>query len=62
MLWKSTTKVAFGIKNEYVIAWYCDEVGNSPSAPTNDLMFKANVGDPCLVFDDTAATEDLRRA
>lgn len=24
IIWKATTKVAFGIKDKYVVAWYCD--------------------------------------
>ena len=50
MVWKSTTKVAFGIKGKWVIAWYCDIAGNNPPAPTDAAAFKDNVGSNCLIF------------
>lgn len=28
MVWKNTSKVGFGVKDAYVIAWYCDTKGN----------------------------------
>jgi hypothetical protein len=50
MMWKATTKVAFGIKGSHVVAWYCDAKGNTPA--TDAKVFKANVGEKnCLVFD-----------
>jgi len=50
MMWKATKKVAFGIKDKHVVAWYCDAKGNSPAADAK--AFKANVGAKnCLVFD-----------
>lgn len=61
MMWRSTTKVAFGIEGRNVIAWYCDEKGNSPSAPTNANVFKANVGEACLVFDSASSDPESQR-
>jgi len=49
MLWKSTTKVAFGIKGKYVVAWYCSTVADEAAPKPAD--FKKNVGTSCLVFD-----------
>lgn len=30
LLWKTSTKVGFGIKDKFVVAWYCDKKGNDP--------------------------------
>ena len=44
MVWKATTKVAFGVKDKWVIAWYCETKGNN-GGPAD---YKANVGDKCI--------------
>lgn len=44
MVWKSTTKVGFGFKGKWVIAWYCETEGNTGGA----AQFKANVGAKCV--------------
>jgi hypothetical protein len=43
MVWKNSSKVGFGVKNNMVIAWYCDAKGNVGGADD----FKANVGARC---------------
>lgn len=47
MVWKKTTKVGFGIKGKYVIAWYCEAKGNAGST----TEFKKNVGEKCINAD-----------
>jgi hypothetical protein len=42
MVWKGTTKVAFGVRDKYVVAWYC-EGGDY----TNPLESRANIGKLC---------------
>lgn len=42
MVWKGATKVAFGVKDRYVVAWYC--VGGDY---TNPLESRANIGKLC---------------
>lgn len=42
-----TSKVAFGIKGKFVIAWYCDK---APNLPNLGPVFKDNVGKSCLEF------------
>ena len=44
MVWKNTSKVGFGVKNDQVVAWYCEAKGNVGTAED----FKANVGEPCV--------------
>jgi hypothetical protein len=43
ILWKGTTKVAFGVKGQYVAAWYC-EVAATPRDGAATLL---NVGKTC---------------
>lgn len=54
MVWSGTTKVAFGIKGKYVVAWYCDIKGNAngvtASATEPAATYKQNVGTNCLQF------------
>jgi len=54
MVWSSTTKVSFGIKGKYVVAWYCDTIGNAfgVKASTTEpaATYKKNVGASCLSF------------
>jgi hypothetical protein len=47
MVWKSTTKVGFGVKGKWVIAWYC-EAAASTGSPTESV---ANVGEKCIDSD-----------
>ena len=64
MIWKSTQTVAFGIKGQYVAAWYCNVSGTTNSngqgvtASATEPMatFKANVLPSCLVLETTATT------
>jgi hypothetical protein len=44
MVWKSTTKVGFGVKGKWVIAWYCDSAASTGSPPES----VANVGQKCI--------------
>ena len=44
MVWKATTKVGFGVKGKYVIAWYCEATPNTGST----TEFKKNVGEKCV--------------
>lgn len=44
MLWRGTTKVGFGVKGKWVVAWYC-ESGGATGPPSN---FMANVGLHCV--------------
>jgi hypothetical protein len=44
MVWKNTSKVGFGVKGAYVIAWYCDSKGNVGGAED----YKANIGTDCI--------------
>lgn len=43
MVWKNTNKVAFSVKGEMVIAWYCEAKGNVGGGED----FKLNVGARC---------------
>jgi hypothetical protein len=45
MVWKDSTKVGFGIRGKWVVAWYCDSAGNTGS-PSN---YVANVGEECII-------------
>jgi hypothetical protein len=47
MVWKSTTKVAFAIKDRYVYARYCSTKGNTG----NTIKYKENVIEDCLKDD-----------
>jgi len=42
IVWKATTKVGFGIKGKYVIAWYCETMGNVAG------KYKENVVQDCV--------------
>jgi len=62
MVWKSTTKVSFGILGRYVVAYYCNTIGNAPIKAGETISaygtrrvteFKTNVGTGCWVFDST---------
>jgi len=44
LLWKSTTKVGFGIKGNDVVAWYCSKGNTAPAQSYVD-----NVSDVCMV-------------
>jgi hypothetical protein len=54
MVWSSTTKVAFGIKGKYVVAWYCEVKGNAfgikASKTEPAATYEKNVGKSCLTF------------
>jgi len=43
MVWRNTSKVAFGVKGDIVIAWYCDAKGNVGGAED----YKVNIGALC---------------
>jgi len=47
MVWKSTTKVAFAIKDRYVYARYCSTKGNEGDS----TKYKENVIEDCLKDD-----------
>jgi hypothetical protein len=42
MVWKGTTKVGYGIRDNYVVAWYCEKPGNV------DGEYKDNVEQDCV--------------
>jgi hypothetical protein len=42
MVWKGTTKVGFGVKDKYVVAWYC-----TGGEYTNPLLSRENIGKLC---------------
>jgi len=44
MMWKGTKKVGFGVRGRWVIAWYCNEKGNTG----NKANFIKNVGEHCV--------------
>jgi len=43
MVWKGTTKVGFGVKGKFVVAWYCEDKGEVADAAKS----KVNVGKIC---------------
>jgi len=43
MVWKGTTKVGFGVKDKYVVAWYCEK----KAEPTSPGLSKSNIGKVC---------------
>lgn len=43
MVWRNTSKVAFGVQGDIVIGWYCDAKGNVGGAED----YKVNVGELC---------------
>jgi hypothetical protein len=45
LVWKSSTKVGFGINGRFVVAWFCETEGNQPSTAA---AFKENVPKNCL--------------
>lgn len=47
MVWKSTTRVAFGIKGRWVYARYCSNAGNTGGASN----YRAEVEEDCLKDD-----------
>jgi hypothetical protein len=42
MVWKSTTTVGFGIRDNYAVAWYCQVRGNVAGE------YKTNVEKDCV--------------
>jgi len=44
MVWKNTSKVGFGVRGKWVIAFYCLQKGNV-GIPAD---YKANVGEECM--------------
>jgi hypothetical protein len=36
LIWKTSTKVGFGIKGKFVVAWYCDKKGNVRDGKAKD--------------------------
>jgi uncharacterized protein YkwD len=44
LIWKSTTKVGFGQKGKYVVAWYCEEQGATGDADN----YKKNIEESCI--------------
>jgi hypothetical protein len=64
MVWRSTTKVGFGVKGKWVIAWYCEVAGNT----NGKTGYEANVGKDCVAdgynkcyADKALAAHNLRR-
>jgi len=50
MMWRKSTKVGFGIRGSYVMAWYCNEPMKTQTQTAADYkLYKANVGKLCLV-------------
>jgi len=50
MMWKKTTKVAFGIRENFVIAWYCNDKIPAPEEKHESYkLYKKNVGKLCDV-------------
>jgi hypothetical protein len=47
MVWKGTKRVGFGVKDRWVIAWYCEDKGAVGDAEA----FKKNVGKMCVEKD-----------
>jgi len=45
MIWKQSTEVGFGIKNKWIVAWFCPP-GNKPDTAE---AYVANVNDVCNV-------------
>jgi hypothetical protein len=43
MVWKSSSKVGFGVFDKYVVAWYCEKAGETANAAQSKL----NVGKVC---------------
>lgn len=48
MVWKKTLKVGFGVKDKWVIAWYCD---SQPKSNSPGPEFVRNVGAKCINAD-----------
>lgn len=44
LIWSGSSKVAFGIKSPWVVAWYCP-AGNTPAGAD---AYKANVKKTCI--------------
>lgn len=44
VVWKATTKVGFGIKNNFVVAWYCEE----QPAIGDVANYKKNILESCI--------------
>jgi hypothetical protein len=44
MVWKNTSKVGFGVRGKWVIAFYCEQKGNV-GIPAD---YKANIGAECM--------------
>jgi hypothetical protein len=43
LVWKSTTRVGFGVKGKWVVAWYCQ----TKATPGDSLASKNNIGRQC---------------
>ena len=44
VVWKATTKVGFGVKGKYVVAWYCEDQG----ATGDEAAYKKNIEESCI--------------
>jgi uncharacterized protein YkwD len=44
LIWKSSTKVGFGQKGKYVVAWYCEVQGATGDADN----YKKNIEESCI--------------
>jgi hypothetical protein len=42
MIWKTTTKVAFGVKDKWVVAWYCDVKPVTAKKSTKAVGFESS--------------------
>jgi hypothetical protein len=43
VVWAGTTKVGFGVKGKWVVAWYCQD----KAAPSETVATKLNIGTQC---------------
>lgn len=53
MVWKATTKVAFGIKDKVVVAWYCEEA----ASVIDSNLAKTNIPGNCIDADNAGANK-----
>jgi hypothetical protein len=58
MVWKSSSKVGFGVFDKYVVAWYCETAGE----PKNAAKSKLNVGKICYKHGYNRCYNDLALA
>jgi hypothetical protein len=51
MTWQATKKIGFGLRDKFVVAWYCDAKGNSGpgNAAATTQNYKDNVKKDCVI-------------